>query len=51
MNQTAYLQYAASLNDSNLASYGFQYVPGQFDYKSLSDAMVVVYHSWTTSHH
>jgi parallel beta-helix repeat protein len=26
-------------------------VPGQFDYKSLVDAMVIVYHSWTESHH
>jgi parallel beta-helix repeat protein len=26
-------------------------MPGQFDYKSLTDAMVVIYHSWTESHH
>jgi len=50
-NQSDYLRYAASLNDSTQALYGFQYVPGQFDFKSLADAMVVVYHSWTESHH
>jgi parallel beta-helix repeat protein len=51
MNHSDYLQYAANLKDPNQARYGFQYVPGQFDYKSLADAMVVVYHSWTESHH
>ena len=51
MNHSEYLQYAATLNDSSLARTGFQYQPGQFDYKSLTDAMVVVYHSWTESHH
>jgi parallel beta-helix repeat protein len=51
MNLSDYLHYAAPLNDSTQALYGFQYVPGQFDYKSLVDAMVVVYHSWTESHH
>jgi parallel beta-helix repeat protein len=51
MNHSEYLQYAATLKDSTLARYGFQYVPGQFDYKSLTDAMVIVYHSWTESHH
>ncbi len=51
MNQSDYLQYAAPLKDPIQARYGFQYAPGQFEYKSLSDAMVVVYHSWTTSHH
>jgi parallel beta-helix repeat protein len=50
-NYSNYLYYAASLNGSTQARYGFQYQPGQFDYKSLVDAMVVVYHSWTTSHH
>jgi parallel beta-helix repeat protein len=50
-NHSDYLQYAAVLNDSTQARYGFQYVPGQFDYKSLVDAMVVIYHSWTESHH
>jgi parallel beta-helix repeat protein len=50
-NFSDYLQYAAPLNDSILGRYGFQYVPGQFDYKSLTDAMVVVYHSFTESHH
>jgi parallel beta-helix repeat protein len=50
-NYSDYLQYAASLKDSTQARYGFQYMPGQFDYKSLADAMVVVYHSWTESHH
>ena len=50
-NQSDYLRYAASLNDSTEALYGFEYVPGQFDFKSLVDAMVVVYHSWTESHH
>jgi parallel beta-helix repeat protein len=51
MNQSDYLRYAAPLNDSTEGRYGFQYAPGQFDYKSLADAMVIVYHSWTTSHH
>ena len=50
-NHSEYLQYAATLNDSSLARYGFQYQPGQFDYKVLTDAMVIVYHSWTESHH
>ena len=50
-NYSDYLYYAASLNDSTQARYGFQYQAGQFDYKSLSDAMVIVYHSWTESHH
>ena len=51
MNHSEYLQYAAPLNDSTKVRYGFQYMPGQFDYKSLTDAMVVIYHSWTESHH
>ena len=51
MNFSDYLHYAEPLKDPNQARYGFQYQPGQFDYKSLVDAMVVVYHSWTTSHH
>ncbi len=51
MNHSEYLQYAAPLNDSTMDRYGFQYEPGQFDYKSLADAMVIVYHSWTESHH
>jgi hypothetical protein len=42
MNLFDYLHYAAPLNDSTQALYGFQYAPGQFDYKSLVDAMVVV---------
>jgi len=50
-NFSDYLQYAAPLNDSKMVRYGFQYQPGQFDYKSLTDAMVVIYHSWTESHH
>jgi len=50
-DHSEYLQFAAPLNNSVQARYGFQYVPGQFDYKSLTDAMVVVYHSWTTSSH
>ena len=50
-NFSDYLYYAASLNDSSMVRYGFQYQPGQFDYKSLTDAMVVIYHSWTESHH
>ncbi|CAF2842155.1 unnamed protein product [Rotaria sp. Silwood2] len=50
-NHSDYLQYAAPLNDSTKVRYGFQYVKGQFDYKSLADAMVVIYHSWTESHH
>ncbi|UJR12495.1 hypothetical protein I4U23_016670 [Adineta vaga] len=51
VNQSEYLQYAAPLQDPNQARYGFQYAIGQFDSWSLDDAMVVVYHSWTTSHH
>ena len=51
MNYSNYLQYAAPLNDSAQARYGFQYMPGQFDYKSLDDAMVIVYCSWAESHH
>ena len=50
-NYSEYLHYAAPLNDSVMARYGFQYVEGQFNYKSLVDAMVVIYHSWTESHH
>ena len=50
-NFSEYLHYAAPLNDSIMARYGFQYQPGQFDYKSLTDAMVIVYQSWTESHH
>jgi parallel beta-helix repeat protein len=48
-NYSEYLHYAAPL--SNTTRNGFQYVPGQFDYKSLVDAMVVIYHSWSTSNH
>ena len=51
INFSEYLHYAAPLNDSIQGRYGFQYQPGQFDYKSLVDAMVIVYHSWTESHH
>ncbi|CAF2860443.1 unnamed protein product [Rotaria sp. Silwood2] len=51
MNQSDYLQYDAPLKDPNQARYGFQYVQGQFDSIPLDDAMIVVYHSWTTSHH
>ncbi len=51
VNQSEYLQYATPLKDPNQARYGFQYAPGQFDYKSLADAMVVVYHSSTMSYH
>ena len=51
MNFSDYLHYATPLKDPQQAHYGFQYQPGQFDYNSLIDAMVVVYHSWTTSHH
>ncbi|CAF3891873.1 unnamed protein product [Rotaria sp. Silwood1] len=51
MNQSDYLQYDAPLQDPNQARYGFQYVQGQFDSIPLDDAMVVIYHSWTTSHH
>ena len=50
-NYSDYLHYVAPLNDSIQARYGFQYAPGQFNYTSLVDAMVVVYHSWTESHH
>jgi hypothetical protein len=51
MNQSEYLQYDAPLQDPNQARYGFQYAQGQFESWPLEDAMVVVYHSWTTSHH
>ena len=50
-NYSDYLQYATPLKNASQARYGFQYEPGQFDYPSLADAMVVVYHGWTTSHH
>ena len=51
MNQSDYLQYETPLKDPSQARYGFQYAPGRFDSMILDDAMVVVYHSWTTSHH
>ena len=51
MNYSEHLYYVAPINDSNLEKYGLQYEPGQFDYKSLTDAMVIVYYSWTESHH
>ena len=51
MNQSEYLQFDAPLADPNQARYGFQYAMGQFEAWPLDDAMVVVYHSWTTSHH
>ena len=51
VNFSDYLYYASSLSDPNQARYGFQYQQGQFDLKSLNDAMVIVYHSWTESHH
>ena len=50
-NYSDYLRYAAHLKDPQQARYGFQYAPGQFNYTSLADAMVIVYHSWTESHH
>ena len=50
-NYSEYLRYAAPLNDSKLARYGFQYQSGDFNYTTLEDAMVIVYHSWTESHH
>ena len=50
-NQSEYLPYAALLSDPNQARYGFQYALGQFEWWPLDNAMVVVYHSWTTSHH
>ena len=50
-NFSDYLHYVAPLNDSVLDKYGFQYAPGQFDYKYLADAMVVIYHRYTESHH
>ena len=51
MNYSDYLYYVAPLNDSSMNHYGFQYAPGQFNYKSLTDAMVVIYQSFTESHH
>lgn len=50
-NFSNYLQYAAPLSDNNQARYGFQFASGQFEYENISDAMVVVYHSWSASHH
>ena len=52
-NYSEYLQYDAALKDQAQARYGFQYAEGQFNYSRevLDEAMVVVYHSWTTSHH
>ncbi len=46
-----YRRYAAPINDPIVGRYGFQYQSGDFNYSSLADAMVVVYHSWTESHH
>jgi hypothetical protein len=39
-----YLYYVAPLNDSAKAKYGFQYMLGQFNYKSLADAILVYLH-------
>ena len=50
-NYSDYLHYAAPLKDSKQARYGFEYQSGDFNYSSLVDAMVIVYHSWTESHH
>ena len=50
-NYSEYLYYDAPLNVSTQERYGFQYASGQFHYKSLVDAMVIVYHGWTESHH
>ena len=50
-NFSDYLYYVAPLNDSRMARNGFEYSPGQFNYPYLTDAMVVVYHSYTESHH
>jgi len=50
-NFSNYLQYAAALSDKNQARYGFQFASGQFEYENISDAMVVIYHSWSASHH
>ena len=50
-NYSEYLQFVAPLNDSTQARYGFQYASGQFNYSSLDNAMVIVYHCWTESHH
>jgi hypothetical protein len=45
-NFSDYLHYVASMNDSIMSRYGFEYSPEEFDYKSLVDAMVVIYHSY-----
>ena len=52
-NFSEFLHYAQPLTDPAVSRLGFQYEEGQFNYSkdSLTDAMVVVYHSWTTSHH
>ena len=52
-NHSEYLQYEGVLADQEQARYGFQYAEGQFEYSKgvLDELMVVVYHSWTTSHH
>ncbi|CAF0741905.1 unnamed protein product [Adineta ricciae] len=52
VDPSTYLQYDAPLSDPNQARFGFHYADGQFNSSwPLTDAMVVVYHSWTTSHH
>ncbi len=50
-NFSDYLHYVASMNDSIMSRYGFEYSPEEFDYKSLVDAMVVIYHSYVEWHH
>ena len=54
LNYSEYYQYNHSLPDPAQAYYGFVYNDGQFDNLSpadLTNAMVVVYHSWTASRH
>ena len=50
-NHSDFLQFAAPLSNPSDARYGFQYYPGQFNYTSLEDIMVIVYCSWAESHH
>ena len=42
---------ASQFQRSRRHGYGSPYALGQFEPWPLDDAMVVVYHSWTTSHH
>ena len=54
LNLSDYYHYNHSLADEQQARYGFVYSAGQFEHMSAADvsnAMVVVYNSWTASRH